>query len=121
MVLGAAGAAWWYWSTDKELAKKQGEPTPAPVLLWPSCTTACLPAAQWRMLGACRLFTPRPCCPLDAPSSHADEAVQKFDAHGEKAEYGASFKESVQEGPHFPGIPTTDTNTGGGHAGGAKP
>ena len=26
----------------------------------------------------------------------------------------------VQSGQHFPGIPTTDTNAAGGHAGGAK-
>ena len=51
----------------------------------------------------------------------ADEAVQKFGRHGEKVEYGdKNFKAGVH-GEHFPGLPTTDTNTGGGHAGGAKP
>jgi hypothetical protein len=61
-------------------------------------------------------------CTLPPPLTiaFADEAVQKIGRHGEKAEYGAS-KESMQPGPHFPGTPTTDTNPGGGHAGGAKP
>ncbi|KAL4420977.1 hypothetical protein ABPG77_001296 [Micractinium sp. CCAP 211/92] len=74
MALGLTGAAYWYWSTNKEQAQKQ------------------------------------------------DEAVEKFGRHGEKVAYGdtSRFKEGVQKEGHFPGVPTTDTNAAGGHAGGAK-
>jgi hypothetical protein len=48
--------------------------------------------------------------------------VDRFGAHGEKVQYGdeKSFKAGVH-GEHFPGLPTTDTNAPGGHAGGTKP
>ena len=51
----------------------------------------------------------------------ADEAVDKFGRHGEKAQYGDPkvFKEGVT-GEHFPGLPTTDANAVVGHAGGGK-
>ncbi len=60
--------------------------------------------------------------PLPAAARPADEAVEKFGRHGEKVAYGdtSRFKEGVQKEGHFPGVPTTDTNAAGGHAGGAK-
>lgn len=46
--------------------------------------------------------------------------MERWGRYGEKAELGKSFKETTQTEPHFPGLPTSETNAAGGHAGGAK-